>query len=141
MAREGKNFKAFLFNQRTLAILGLAVLILIALPLFRNISQRYEISKEIKDTQNEINKIENKNNDLKNLIDYLGSKQYLEEKARLNFGLEKPGEQVVVVENSGQNQSSSSDNNAIFSLPKNQIQPASAGKNNVDRWISYFFKK
>ncbi len=93
-----RNLIAYiLFNPGTLAFLGVAIIVLISFPIAKNVSQRHNINKEVKELENEIKLIEDKNAQLQKLIDYLSSEQYVEEQARLNFGLKKEGEETVVV--------------------------------------------
>ena len=133
--RKKKNLFFYLFNQRTLALVGLIILIAISGPLYRNIKQRNNINNEIKEMEDEVKRLEKKNSDLRKMIDYLGSNQFLEEQARLNFGLKKPGEEVVVIK----------DNSIIgninsSSVPRDEdISDKMMDKvNNPRRWLGYF---
>ena len=86
------------------------------------------MEKEIADVQQEINDFENNNQELKDMIAYLESDQSLEEQARLNLNLKKPGEQVLIIEDSD--------------LKKNEAQSNSQEKlvNNFVKWWRYFFE-
>ncbi len=140
--KDKKNLLTqFLLNQKTLALVGLAVIVLISFPLAKNISQRYKISQEIKELEAEINNLENQNTNLKEFMDYLESDQFVEERARLNLGLKKEGEEVAVISN----ESSETQNNAnkeedaaagIFGIEKEE--PAKP-VGNPRKWWRYFF--
>lgn len=91
-------FSRWLANPRTLAIIALLFLLLILVPLAKNYSRKRIIEREIADIQQEISEFEAKNQDLKEMIDYLQSDQSLEEQARLNMGLKRPGETVAVIQ-------------------------------------------
>jgi len=145
--------KSFLFrfflNQKILALFGLAILIFISIPLVKNIVQRRNVEKEINNIETEINRVENKNNELRKLIDYFGSGQFLEEQARLNFGLKKSGEEAVVIKDgliasTGTNSNLSSQMGAgqIFSLPVLNTDEKSVSKKetNLSKWRAYFFR-
>jgi len=96
--RNNKNSgRRKLFNQKILALVGVVVIILISVPLAKNISQRYKIDQEIKELENEIAELESKNKNLNKAIDYLGSNQFIEEQARLQLGLKKQGEEAAVI--------------------------------------------
>lgn len=143
---ENDNFLTKLFfNQKVLAVIGLVIIVIIIIPLAKNIAQRHRIEKEIKDMESEISQVENKNNDLRKLIDYFQSDQFLEEQARLNFGLKKNNEQVAIIKNNPKeeaNGSSTGQNELqIFNIPglSKKNQPF-AGENMI-RWYEYFFKK
>lgn len=140
--KDKKNLLTrFLLNQKTLALAGLAVIVLISFPLAKNISQRYKISQEIKELEAEINNLENQNTNLKEFMNYLESDQFVEERARLNLGLKKEGEEVAVINN----ESSETQNNAnkeesaaagIFGIEKEEpVEPVG----NPRKWWRYFF--
>lgn len=143
--RSKKSFlKRWLSRPKVLAFLLLIVIILISLPLAKNISRRHKINNEIKQVEKEIAEIENKDTDLEKLIKYLDSSQFAEEQGRLNLGFKKEGEEVVVVKDNsgdqGERAVTSAPNNAIFNIP-GLVEPASAKSlNNPGRWWRYFFK-
>lgn len=115
-----------IYDQKFLAFCGVVVIILICFPLSKNINQRREVNKEIKNLNDEISGMENKNKDMKELISFLESDQFVEEQARLNLGLKKKGESVVVVK---ENKISLEDI-AHINSEKNLTNP--------QRWIKYF---
>ncbi|MFH1822232.1 MAG: septum formation initiator family protein [Patescibacteria group bacterium] len=90
-------FKRIIYNKKFIALIGFFVITIISLPLIKNLNKSYQVSIEIKELEQEINQIEYKNKDFKKLISYLESEQAIEEKARLNLGLKKEGEEVVIV--------------------------------------------
>ena len=91
-------FYRLVSSQRFLAIVGLAFILVIAIPLARTYNQKRQVAREIAEIQKEIDSYESQNDDLKELISYLQSDQSLESQARLNLNLKKPGEQVIVIE-------------------------------------------
>lgn len=125
--------KSLLKNQKFLALIGLAVLVLISFPIAKNISQKYAVDKEIEDLQNEIAEIEGQNKDLRGLIDYLESDQFVEEQARLNLGLKKEGEDVVVLKEEVV------DNFYNVHFGENEADLELANLSNPERWWRYFF--
>ncbi|MBU4455040.1 septum formation initiator family protein [Patescibacteria group bacterium] len=138
--KDKKNLLTrFLLNKKTLALVGLAVIVLISFPLAKNISQRYKISQEIKELEAEINNLENQNTNLKEFMNYLESDQFVEERARLNLGLKKEGEEVAVIsgeplENNGNKEESAA--TGIFGIEKEEPdEPAG----NPRKWWRYFF--
>lgn len=88
----------FLVNPRTFALIALFFLLLILVPLAKNYSRQRLVEKEIAGIQQEIADFEAKNKDLEDMLVYLQSDQSLEEQARLNMGLKKPGETVAVIQ-------------------------------------------
>lgn len=143
---ENDNFLTKLFfNQKVLAVIGLVIIIAIIIPLAKNIAQRHRIEKEIKDMESEISQVENKNNDLRKLIDYFQSDQFLEEQARLNFGLKKNNEQVAIIKNNPKTEANSSSTGQnelqIFNIPGLDKKNQPFAGENIIRWYEYFFKK
>lgn len=122
-----------LYNQKFLALVGLVLIFLISFPLAKNVSKRYRINKEIKELGKEISDFESKNKDLKQLITYLESDQFVEEKARLNLGLKKEGEQIVVIK----------DDTAITTDTNLEGRGLGNSQNfsNPRQWWNYFFNK
>jgi cell division protein FtsB len=118
----------FLVSQRFLAIVFLVILIAIAFPLARSISQKKLIEKEIADMKAENEAYANKSKDLLEVVDYLQSDASLEEQARLNLGLKKSNESVVVVDRQNVKTISSS------------TTEAEDRTTNWLKWINYFFK-
>jgi hypothetical protein len=81
------------------------------------------------DLQNQIQTLEKDNSNLKELVTYLNSNAYIEEKARVDLGLKKAGEKVVVVND----------------LPTDEISEANKNEeqknlSNSQKWWKYFFK-
>jgi cell division protein FtsB len=126
--RKKNNLSKKYLNQKLFALLLIILIVLISIPLAKNISKRYEVNIEIRDLEDEISGVEAKNKELGNLIDYLKSDQFLEEQARLNLNLKKEGEKVVIVKNETLATTSESNNPGV------EIS-------NFQRWINYFFKK
>jgi cell division protein FtsB len=121
------NFFYRLFSsQRFLAIIGLFFLLLILFPLAKTYTQKKLVEKEIADVKKEITDFESANAELKEMIAYLESGQSLEEQARLNLNLKKPGEKVIVVE-ALKNESSLED-----------INKTTASESNFTKWWHYF---
>ncbi len=125
-----------MFNQKFLVLAGVITIILISIPLAKNISQRYEIDQEIKEMESEIAELESRNRSLSGVISYLESDRFIEEQARLQMGLKKHGEEVAVIKESvgaGEfliNEEGGSDGNI------NSNGPIS----NPRKWRRYFFE-
>lgn len=129
MPKIKQKTKKFFYSPKFIALLGLIILILIGFPLAKNISKRYAVDQEIKELELEIKSLESQNKDMKNFIGYLESDQFLEEQARLKFGLKKPGEEVVVIKE-----------DLISSLNQTDESATEADISNQKRWFTYFFK-
>jgi cell division protein FtsB len=129
--KERRNSRGFWLNffssQRFLAIVALGLLVAVVLPLARTQNRQRAIDREIEEVKKEIAEYEGKNDDLNQMLSYLQSNSSLEEQARLNMGLKKPGEKVLVIKDDG-----------------SQAGAATAGENkgktsNFAAWVEYFF--
>lgn len=120
-------FYRLVTSQRFLAIVGLAFLFIVIFPLAKTYSQRRLVEKEIADVQKQIDDFESQNRNLKDMIAYLQSDQSLEEQARLNLNLKKPGEQVLVIEE--KKPLVSGDDGSATTAPSS----------NLAKWWHYFF--
>lgn len=110
----------------------MGLIVLISFPLAKNVSKRYHLSKEIKELDKEIAEFESKNKDLKELITYLESEQFVEEKARLNLGLKKEGEKVAEIK----------DDNFATTASLREGEQADLGIfSNLRQWWNYFFNR
>lgn len=87
----------FWASQLLVTFIGVIFLALIFLPLLKNYAKQRAIANEIEGIKKEIADFESKNKDLSEMLNYVQSKDSLEEQARLNLGLKKPGEKVVVI--------------------------------------------
>lgn len=142
LPREKKHKKSIFANPRIAAVTSIIILILIALPLSKNYKQRKIVEKEIKELQDDIKKIEGKNGDLKKMLSYLESEQFLEEQARLNFGLKKEGEEVAVVKNDAEIKKTgpTKPDDVLFNIPGLKDFPGKRD-GNLSKWYDYFFSK
>jgi cell division protein FtsB len=140
MPGKNKNWLSrLLFHQITLAVLGFLILLAISVPLARNVSQRYRVSQEVKELEQEINRLEKKNSELKNLINYLQSDQFIEEQARLNLNYKKEGEKMVVIKEKDESTTSEGVGGEVFA-GNSSSQPQAKPISNPQRWWRYFFK-
>jgi cell division protein FtsB len=121
-------WQRFLMSQRFLVIVFLLIIVAISFPLVRSASQRKMIEQEIADMKKDNETYRNKSQELKEMIDYLQSDSSLEEQARLNLGLKKPDELVVVV-----NRSKSVEVSNSLTIEDDRTS-------NWIRWLHYFFK-
>lgn len=118
-----------LFRSNLFFLLVLILLALFSISLFQEIMRKVEIQKEIKDLEQKVSNLENRNTELSSLIEYFKTDEYIETEARTKLGYKKPGETVVVV-------ASNTDN--INSTAK-ETNAENLTKNNWQLWIDYFF--
>ena len=124
---EPENYFIRLFSsQRFVAIVALAFLVLLSFPLAKSYSRKVLVDKEIADMKNKVTEFEQENKEMKELLEYLSSKESAEEQARLNLNLKKPGEAVVIVE-------------PLIRNEENSTQKEEESCSNLKKWWRYFF--
>lgn len=124
---KGQGLK--IFKQLSFSFIIIVVLILIIIPYLKNHKKRQDLNSEIAKVQEEIIRYEKSNEDLKGLLSYLDSSQAVEDRARINLGLQKEGENVVVIKR----KEVISDNQTISQKDLKDIS-------NFKKWIKYFFE-
>jgi cell division protein FtsB len=139
--KNKKNKNNRFFKTEILALLGFGLIIAISFPLSKSISKHYTISKEIKDLEQEIKNMENKNNNLNKLIKFIGSDEFAEKQARLNLNYKKEGEEVVIIKDKETLQSEKTDPSSIsdnsFNNSEENIKNVDS---NLKKWFKYFIK-
>jgi cell division protein FtsB len=124
---KGRGRKIFKQILLTLFILGLLILIIV--PYLRNNKKGKDLENEIVKIQKEISQYEKTNEELKEFLSYLESDQAIMEKARVNLGLQKEGEKVVVIKRKDLE---------VTSTSTAETQSAE-DVSNFRKWLKYFF--
>lgn len=134
-----KNPANSFLNHKLVTIIFIVLLVMISIPLIKNINRRHQVELEILKLKQEVDQTEKNNSDLQNLLKYLDSSQFTEEQARLNLGMKKDGEEVVVVKDLKETSSSNTMNKNLFDIPVNTNSETADTSNNSKKWIKYFF--
>ncbi len=145
LKKKIKEKKSFGASQYFFTFLGLIILFWLAVPLLRTARKQIAIRSEISALQKQKEKFAAKNSELKKLLEYLKSDEYIEEQARIKLNYKKEGENLVVIK--GQENSDNNDNDIKTDVDKNIIKkfldkpPANKEDNisNPQRWWRYFF--
>lgn len=109
----------------------LIALILVGAGLAKSWQRDNEVNQEISGLNGDILNLEKDNLELKELVEYFNSDAYIEEKARIDLGLKKADEKVVVVSNQREQGSSILNNNITETRSKKLSNP--------EKWWLYFF--
>lgn len=117
-----RTFISALLRSRIMVVVLIILTIVSALRLTNEISRRSKINAEITRLQQEIETLKNEQKGLSDIANYFESDYYLEEQARKQLSLVKPGETIVVVEDDS----------------KSTISSASV-ESNIVHWMEYFF--
>lgn len=126
-----------LLSSKILLIVSLFILIFFSTNLIKEIINRRDLKGEVSSLQEEINRLESRNQDLSQLIGYFESLDFVEKEARTKLNLRKPGEQIIIV-NEDNELEITNDNpvETITNFTADQI----AISTNQERWWNYFFK-
>ena len=116
----------FISSQRFFSLVALFILLAVFFPVLKTYNQRRLVEREIAEVQEQISEYEGRNQELQQLINYLQSDQSLEDQARLNLNLKKPGEAVVIIENKKNNTTQ-------------QTLDMETKASNLSKWWRYFF--
>ncbi len=119
------------WKNKIIFIILLIILIATGLNLYKSRLKKSQINQEIIGLQGEIQNLEKQNLELNELIEYFNSDAYIEERARINLGLKKEGEKVVIlpeIQKVG-------DKIQVLGETEN------SEKSNPKKWWDYFFKK
>ncbi len=129
MTQSGKNFIKKLLGSKVFLFFIVLALIGLAISVGRESYRKYQLTKEINRLKSETERIEGRNQQLTNLLEYFKEESYLEKEARLKLNLKKPGEKVVIL----------SQSDSPEDLPL-EIQPE-IKKEEVNwwKWWEYFF--
>src|SRR3989339_584186 len=95
-----KNFlanKKSRWRKRIMGGLVAVILLVIVINFIRNWQTGRSIDSEISELQNTATTLDQENAQFKQLIEYFNSSAYVEERARIDLGLKKRGEKVVIV--------------------------------------------
>ncbi|MBU1180088.1 septum formation initiator family protein [Patescibacteria group bacterium] len=86
-----------LLGMKTLSVALLLLLGLFGFNFIKEFNRNRQLNSEIKKLEAVAKEIEAKNLDVLNLAKYLDTEEFLESEARTKLGLQKPGEQTIIV--------------------------------------------
>ena len=130
-AREPRSGKGFLASRWSL-IAGAVVLFILLVAFARAYYQNYRTQEEIRRLKAEASRLEAKKLETLDALRYLRSPAYVEEKARTELNLVKPGERVMIVPGDA-----SAGAGGVGQPPKNMVE--SKNISSPRRWWDYFF--
>ena len=112
-------------------VAGLAAVIFLGAAAGKETYRKYQIQKEISSLQQEARKVEERNQELRRLIEYCQTDVYKELEAKKKLGLQKEGEKVVIIKPSPESYINEIDND---NLEDQEIS-------NLGKWWKYFFRE
>lgn len=96
MQRSQSPLRRF-FTSRLFLIVILVVAVFLAINYARAYYQEYKVKQEIAALREEVKHLEQKKIESLKILQYVTSDAFVEEKARTELNLKKPGEKVVVI--------------------------------------------
>jgi len=87
------------FTSRLFLVVIFAVIGLIIFGFVRTYYQDYKVKQEIENLQKEVDNLQKKKFQSMELLEYVTSDAFVEEKARTELNLKRPGENVLIIPN------------------------------------------
>jgi cell division protein FtsL len=115
-----------LLRSKTIWLLALLLLIYLLVIVSKVVWQNYQVNQQVTQLKQEVDLLKQNNQELKAEIIYYGTPEYQEMEARAKLGLQKPGEQVVLVPNDK-------------SKPQTPATKTVKKQTNVRAWWEFFF--
>lgn len=113
------------------------LLLFLSYGLIRSALEVYRGEQRMKDLESEVIGLQNKRKELEESIKYKQTNEYIEEKARNDLNLIKPGESVYVV--SGPGSEEYSDKRVLSKTDKREEGPKRKEDSNWYKWYKLFF--
>jgi len=108
----------------------LLIFVILLVSISKNFTRSREIKGDVSGLEEEVKRLEGRNQELGKLLDYFNTDAFVEEQARLKLGLQKPGESVIVIP-----EEEKKDGETPVGT-KNKERVAT----NPQKWWDYFFK-
>jgi len=135
MHRKEQTILKRFFGSRLFLLLALVLAILIAFGYARAYYQDFKIKQEIRALQEEVKNLEHKKLESMEILKYVISPAFVEEKARTELNMKKPGENVMVIKN----QVESNDVDVLQDVNSGGVEKHLL--NNPIKWWYYFIHK
>ena len=133
-----------LLGSKVFLFAAVFILILLIISLGRESHRKHQLTKEINNLKSEIERLDGRNQQLANLMDYFKEESFLEKEARLKLNLKKPGEKVVILSDyfdSKANLDASTNSSHSIEVGGNIPQKITNEESaNYWKWWEYFFQ-
>ncbi len=126
---QQRPFMRRFFGSRLFLIVLLVLAILVALNFARAYYQDIKIREEIKQLEQEVKNLEQRKIESLDILSYVTSKEFVEEKARTELNMLKPGENSIVIQQ---------DTNRIEEKESMNTEHSNTYLGNPIKWWYYF---
>lgn len=96
--KEQKSAFGRFFQSRLFFVVIFLALLFISLSFVRAYYEDYQVREKIRELEGQVRELEGKKIDSLQMLKYVKSDDFLEEKARTELNLKKPGEKVIFVD-------------------------------------------
>lgn len=133
------SFIRKMLELRVFLVVNLVILFFLALSFGREYLRNASIESQISDLKQQEQQLEGENGKILSLSQSVETQYYLEKEGRLKYGLRKPGESVVVLNDntSPTSAATTTTSNGSTATPATNDQPVVIS--NRSRWWDFFF--
>lgn len=134
MRSRTRKSKKKLVSNKIIFIVLIVILFFTATSLYRNIQKNKQINEEIEILRSQADTLQKNNIEMRELVEYFNSSAFIEERARIDLGLKKPGENVVIIPDI---------ETSPFVAQKEQeklLQIEQKQQSNILKWWQFLFK-
>ncbi len=129
MSKRNSGWSQFFYSKFFLFIL-LAGIFFVGFAFIRSYYQDYQIEQEIGRLKLEAGNLETKKIETLEILKFVQSSDFAEKKARMEFNMVKPGEQVAIISGSG--------DSLADSRQENDKMVESTSISNIIKWWNFF---
>lgn len=127
-----------ILRSRFVVFLLLLIFIWSSISLVKIIYRKHQLGKEIDNLKAELEKTQQRGQEISQLLQYFGSQDYVEQQAKEKLNLKKEGESVVMIPEAAINQEVQSQ---AASLANSAVSSSLVNESNLIKWWNFFFKK
>jgi len=129
--QKNKSLVRRFYASRLFLLISLLFFGLVGLGYVRAYYQDYKIKQEINTLEQEIRKLETKKIESLEILQYVISPDFVEEKARLELNMKKPGENVAIIQRGEE----------LSEAVVENYKEDSPELSNPKKWLNYFLNK
>lgn len=136
MARKRSPAGTFrLFQSRTVVVVEICLILLLAVAVGQEISRRKSIQQEVSRLDQQIAEMQQRNVQLAQVLKDMTTDNYAEKEARKKLDMQRQGEKVVIVPKS------EGSNEFLIKRPSDAAMDEIVIESPAHRWLTYLFGK